>query len=88
MLLCHVVPAASLQVPEFDTNLLVDTDTNTVNGSYASINDDTVIWESTTKKGTSFSLRVDRHSGSMMATDRQSGKMLWTGVCKKAAYQQ
>lgn len=83
-LLCHVVPAASLQIPPFDTNLFVDIDTSTVNGSYATIRDDSILWESTTEKGTSFSLRIDRVGGSMMATDRQSGKTLWTGICAKA----
>jgi hypothetical protein len=81
---CHVVPAARLEIPPFDTNLLVDADTSTVDGSYASIRDDIIIWESTTKKGTSFSLRIDRRSGTMMATDRESGKILWTGICEKA----
>ncbi len=83
-LLCHVVPAASLEIPPFDTNLFVDVDTSTVDGSYASIRDDSILWESTTKKGTSFSLRIDRIGGTMMATDRESGKMLWTGTCEKA----
>jgi hypothetical protein len=83
-LLCHVVPAASLEIPPFDTNLLVDTDTSTVDGSYATIRDDIILWEGTTKKGTSFSLRIDRVGGTMMATDRQSGKILWTGICEKA----
>jgi hypothetical protein len=82
-LLCHVVPAASLEIPPFDTSFLVDADTSTVDGSYASIRDDIIIWESTTKKGTSFSLRIDRRSGTMMATDRDSGKILWTGTCEK-----
>jgi hypothetical protein len=82
-LLCHVVPAASLEIPPFDTNFLVDADTSTVDGSYASIRDDIILWESTTKKGTSFSLRIDRRSGTMMATDRESGKILWTGICEK-----
>ena len=83
-LLCHVVPEASLQVPPFDTNLLVDEDTSSVNGSFASIRVNVIVWESTTAKGTSFSLRIDRLSGTMMATDRQSGKILWTGICEKA----
>jgi hypothetical protein len=83
-LLCHVVPAASLEVPPFDTNLLVDADTSTVDGSYATIREDIILWEGTTEKGTSFSLRIDRLSGTMMATDRGSGKILWTGICKKA----
>jgi len=83
-LVCHVVPAPSLETPPFDTNLLVDTDTSSVNGSYASIRDDMILWEGTTKKGTSFSLRINRITGTMTATDRQSGKILWNGNCEKA----
>ena len=83
-LLCHVVPAPSLEIAPFDTNLFVDTDTSSVNGSYASIRDNVIVWESTTQKGTSYSLRIDRLSGTMEATDRHSGKILWTGNCTKA----
>ena len=83
-LLCHVVPAPSLEIPPFDTSLLVDADTSTVDGTYATIRDDIILWEGTTKKGTSFSLRIDRVGGTMMATDRESGKTLWIGICEKA----
>ena len=84
MLVCHVVPAPSLAVAPFDTNLLVDVDTSSVNGSYASIRDDVILWEGTTKKGTSFSLRINRLTGTMTATGRQAGEILWTGHCEKA----
>jgi hypothetical protein len=85
-LLCHVVPAARLEIPPFDTSLIVDTDSSTVDGSYATIRDDMILWESTTKKGTSFSLRINRVDGTMKATDPQSGKILWTGICEKARF--
>ena len=83
-LLCHVLPAASLGIPAFDTSLVVDADTSTVDGDYATIRDDIIVWEGTTKKGTSFSLRINRLSGTMIATDRRSGETLWTGTCEQA----
>ena len=82
-LLCHVVPAASLGTPAFDTSLVVDAETSTVEGDYATVRDDVILWEGTTKKGTSFSLRINRLSGTMIATDRRSGETLWTGTCEQ-----
>jgi len=85
-LVCHIAPAAGPQMLASDVRFLVDTDRSLVNGHPATISDDTIFWEATTEKGSSYNTRVNRRTGTIVVIDPELG-VQFVGNCEEAPQQ-
>jgi hypothetical protein len=81
-LVCHLAPVHSNSPPEGDRNFTIDLDKSSVDGRPATINENMIFWE-TAGKGSTFTQRINRITGSIEVADSEVG-VIFTGHCEKA----
>jgi len=82
MLVCHIAPAAGPQMLGSDVTFVVDTRKSLVNGRTAVIRDDMIFWEATTEKGSPYSTRISRQTGTIVVIDPKLG-VQFVGNCEE-----